>query len=129
MPRQFLHRLQKIMDEYAGGVTAAFKTSKALLERGLELMSLLKEDAGKQAARDLHELTRAWENTQRMWIAESHIRSMLFREETRWPGYYFRADTPKMDDENWLCFVNCRWDPGTGEWEMMKKDIWNIPGV
>jgi adenylylsulfate reductase subunit A len=129
MPRQFLHRLQKIMDEYAGGVTAAFKTSKALLERGLELMTLLKEDSDKQAARDLHELTRAWENTQRMWIAESHIRSILFREETRWPGYYFRADTPKMDDDNWLCFVNCRWDRGTGEWEMMKKDIWNIPGV
>jgi adenylylsulfate reductase subunit A len=34
-----------------------------------------------------------------------------------------------MDDENWLCFVNCRWDPNTDEWEMMKKDVWNIPGV
>jgi adenylylsulfate reductase subunit A len=54
---------------------------------------------------------------------------MLFREETRWPGYYFRSDTPKMDDENWLCFVNCRWDPNSGEWEMTKKDIWNMPGV
>ena len=129
MPRQFLFRLQKIMDEYAGGVTAAFKTSKALLERGLELMALLKEDSDKQAARDLNELTRVWENMQRMWIAESHIRTMLFREETRWPGYYFRSDTPKMDEENWKCFANCRWDPASGEWEMMKKDIWNMPGV
>ena len=129
MPRQFLHRLQKIMDEYAGGVTAAFKTSKALLERGLELMGLLKEDSDKQAAGDLHDLMRLWENTQRMWIAESHIRTMLFREETRWPGYYFRADTPKMDEDNWKCFANCRWDPNTGEWEMMKKDIWTMPGV
>jgi hypothetical protein len=42
MPRQFLHRLQKIMDEYAGGVTSAFKTSKALLDRGLELMGMLR---------------------------------------------------------------------------------------
>jgi len=129
MPRQYLHRLQKIMDEYAGGVTAAFKTSKSNLERGLELMGLLKEDSEKQAARDLHELMRCWENIHRTWQAESHIRSILFREETRWPGYYFRADTPKMDDENWLCFVNCRWDPDSGDWEMMKKDIWNIPGV
>ncbi|MCD6561342.1 MAG: adenylyl-sulfate reductase subunit alpha [Deltaproteobacteria bacterium] len=129
MPRQFLHRLQKIMDEYAGGVTAAFKTSKALLERGLELMAFLKEDADKQAADNLHDLMRVWENIQRMWIAESHIRTMLFREETRWPGYYFRADTPKMDEENWKCFANCRWNPGTGEWEMMKRDVWNIPGV
>jgi adenylylsulfate reductase subunit A len=117
------------MDEYAGGVTSAFKTSKALLERGLELMGILQEDSDKQAASDLHDLMRIWENTQRMWIAESHIRTMLFREETRWPGYYFRSDTPKMDDENWKCFANCRWDPNTGEWEMMKKDIWTMPGV
>ena len=129
MPRQFLHRLQKIMDEYAGGVTSAFKTSKSLLERGMELMEILQEDSDKQAARDLHELMRCWENTQRMWIAESHIRTMLFREETRWPGYYFRSDTPKMDDANWLCFANCRFDPASGEWEMTKKDIWNMPGV
>jgi adenylylsulfate reductase subunit A len=129
MPRQFLHRLQKIMDEYAGGVTAAFKTSKANLERGLELMDFLREDSGKMAARDLHELMRVWENIQRMWIAESHIRTMLFREETRWPGYYFRSDTPKMDEENWKCFANCRYNPDSGEWEMSKKDIWNIPGV
>jgi len=129
MPRQFLHRLQKIMDEYAGGVTAAFKTSKANLERGLELMEYLQEDSDKMAARDLHELMRAWENIQRMWIAESHIRTMLFREETRWPGYYFRSDTPKMDEENWKCFANCRYNPDNGEWEMSKKDVWNIPGV
>jgi adenylylsulfate reductase subunit A len=129
MPRQFLHRLQKIMDEYAGGVTSAFKTSKSNLERGLELMAYLQEDSDKMAARNLHELTRCWENIQRMWIAESHVRTMLFREETRWPGYYFRADTPRMDEENWLKFANCRWDPSNGEWEMMKKDVWNIPGV
>ncbi|MFC1839169.1 adenylyl-sulfate reductase subunit alpha [Thermodesulfobacteriota bacterium] len=129
MPRQFLHRLQKVMDEYAGGVTAAFKTSKANLERGLELMEYLKEDSDKMAARDLHELMRVWENIQRMWIAESHIRTMLFREETRWPGYYFRSDTPTMDEDNWKCFANCRYNPETGEWEMFKKDIWNIPGV
>jgi len=129
MPRQFLHRLQKLMDEYAGGVTSAFKTSNRLLERGLELMGMLKEDSDKQGARDLHELMRCWENTQRMWIADSHIRSILFREETRWPGYYFRSDTPKMDNDNWLCFVNCKWDPNTGEWDVFKKDIWTMPGV
>jgi adenylylsulfate reductase subunit A len=129
VPRQFLHRLQKLMDEYAGGVTSAFKTSKSLLERGLELMDMLREDSDKQAARDLHELMRCWENVQRMWIAESHIRTMLFREETRWPGYYFRADTPKMDNDNWLCFCNCKYDPAAGEWEMIKRDIWTMPGV
>ncbi|MFZ7110183.1 MAG: adenylyl-sulfate reductase subunit alpha [Desulfatiglandales bacterium] len=128
-PRQFLHRLQKIMDEYAGGVTSAFKTSKSLLERAVELLAFLKEDAEKQAATNLHDLMRVWENIQRMWQAEAHVRTLLFREETRWPGYYFRADTPKMDEDNWKCFANCRWDPNTGEWELMKRDIWTMPGV
>jgi adenylylsulfate reductase subunit A len=130
MPRQFLHRLQKIMDEYAGGVTAAFKTSKSNLERALELLDYLKEDSEKQGASEAYELTRVWENIHRMWQGEAHVRTILFREETRWPGYYFRADTPKMDDENWHCFVNCRWDPGSDEWEMTKKkDVWHMPGV
>ena len=44
MPDQFRMRLQKLMDEYAGGVTAQFTTSGPLLEQGLELLKLLKED-------------------------------------------------------------------------------------
>ncbi|MBW1788090.1 MAG: adenylyl-sulfate reductase subunit alpha [Deltaproteobacteria bacterium] len=127
--RQFMDRLQKIMDEYAGGVTAAFKTSKANLERGMELFVFLKEDSEKLAAEDVYGLERIWENIHRMWQGDAHIRTMLFREETRWPGYYFRSDTPKMDNDNWLCFVNCTYKPDSDEWELTKKDIWTIPGV
>jgi adenylylsulfate reductase subunit A len=119
----FMFRLQKIMDEYAGGVTAQFTTSKAMLERALELLGMLKEDAEKLAAEDLHELMRCWENIQRLWQAEAHARSILFREETRWPGYYFRSDCPKMDNQNWKVFVNCKWDPKADKWEMMKKPV------
>jgi len=126
-PDQFMHRLQKIMDEYAGGVSSAFKTSKSLLERAMELFVYLKEDSEKIGAADLHELMRGWENMHRMYQGEAHIRTMLFRDETRWPGYYFRTDTPKMDNDNWLCFANCKMDPATEEWEMMKKDIWTLP--
>ena len=124
-----MDRLQKIMDEYAGGVTAAFKTSKPNLERALELFVYLKEDSEKLGASDIYSLERCWENIHRMWQGEAHIRTILFRDETRWPGYYFRADTPKMDDKNWLCFVNCKWDPATDKWNLMKKDIWTMPGV
>lgn len=122
-PFQFMFRLQKIMDEYAGGVSAQFKTSKANLERGLELLDFLREDADSLAAEDSYELERCWENVHRMWQAEAHVRTMLFREETRWPGYYFRADTPTMDEDNWLCFANVSWDPKTGEWSTCKRDI------
>ncbi len=126
-PKMFMFRLQKIMDEYCGGVSSQFTTNNALLTRGLELLGMLKEDSEKLAAADLHELMRVWENTHRMWIAESHLRHVMFREESRWPGYYFRADFPDMDEANWKCFVNSVWDPKTGEWTMKKVPIVNLP--
>jgi len=122
MPKMFMFRLQKIMDEYAGGVSAQFTTNKSMLDRALELLAFMKEDSEKLAARDLHELMRAWENVHRMWQAEAHVRTILFREETRWPGYYFRADCPTMKDE-WKVFANCVWHPDSGEWEMIKRDV------
>ncbi len=122
-PKMFMFRLQKLMDEYAGGVSTHFITTKPLMEKGLGFLQFMKEDSEKLAAENLNELMRCWENIHRMWQAESHLRSMLFREETRWPGYYFRGDFPKMNQEEWHCFANCRWNPETNEWEMMKKDV------
>ena len=125
-PRMFMFRLQKIMDEYAGGVSSQFTTNKPQLERALELLEFLKEDSRKLAAPNLHELMRCWENIHRMWQAEAHVRTVLFRDETRWPGYYFRADKPKMDEEEWHVFANCRFDPSTGDWEMRTRPIHRI---
>ncbi len=122
IPKMFMFRLQKIMDEYAGGVTAQFQTNQKSLEKALELLDFLREDSEKLAARDLHELMRAWENVHRMWQAEAHVRTILFREETRWPGYYFRSDFPSLN-EDWKVFANCIWHPDSGEWEMVKRDV------
>jgi adenylylsulfate reductase subunit A len=123
IPKMFMLRLQKIMDEYAGGVSMRFTTTEPLLKRGLELLALLKEDQAKLGAKDVHDLMRAWENTHRMYQAEAHVRSILFRQETRWPGYYFRADKPTMDEQNWHVFVNCRIDPKTDQWELKKIPV------
>jgi adenylylsulfate reductase, subunit A len=125
-PKMFMFRLQKIMDEYAGGVTAQFITNEFQLKRALELLALLKEDSEKLAAADLHELMRCWENVQRMWQAEAHVRTMLFRDETRWPGYYFRADKPKIDEAKWTVFANCKFDPKAGTWEMMTRPVMQV---
>jgi len=124
-PRSFMHRLQKIMDEYAGGVTTNFTTSKPMLEKGLEQLVMLREDSEKLGAEDHNELMRCWENKHRLAQAEAHIRSMLFREETRWPGYYFRADYPEIKAD-WKCFVNCKQDPKTGEWEMIRREVLDL---
>ncbi len=121
-PKMFMFRLQKIMDEYAAGVSAQFTTNKPMLEKALELLEVLKEDSEKLAAEDLHELMRVWENVQRLWQAEVHVHTMLAREETRWPGYYYRSDTPTIDNDNWLAFMNAKWSP-EGGWEMIKRPV------
>jgi len=125
-PRMFMFRLQKIMDEYAAGITSQFITNEALLNKGLELLALLKEDSAKLAAANHHELMRCWENVHRMWQAEAHVRTILFRKETRWPGYYFRADMPKLDEENWHVFANCRFDSKTNTWETKSRKVLHV---
>ncbi len=122
LPSQFQKRLQKIMDEYVAGVSTYYQTNKILLEEGLKYLTMLKEDSANLRAKDLHELMRAWENYHRVWAAELHLRHILFREETRYPGFYYRADYPGLDEENWHCFVNSRYNPATGEWEMKKVE-------
>ncbi len=125
-PKMFMFRLQKIMDEYAGGVSSQFTTNKNLMEKGMELLAFLQEDSANLAASNLHELMRCHENVQRMWQAEAHIRTIMFREETRWPGYYFRADYPKMDETNWKCFVNCAYNRDKNEWKLRKVPIHSL---
>jgi adenylylsulfate reductase subunit A len=121
-----LHRIQKIMDEYAGGPSTLYMTSGPMLERGLELMQMFREDAPNLAARDLHDLLRCWELWDRIDSAEACLRHMLFREETRWPGYYYRGDHPRLDDQNWHCFTLSRYDRKSGEWTMEKAPVYHI---
>jgi len=122
LPRMLQIRLQKLMDEYVAGTSTYYQTNKVMLEHGLHLLEMVKEDSRNMRAKDLHELLRAWENYHRVRTAEVHLRHILYREETRYPGFFYRSDFPDLDEENWHCFVNSRMDPETGEWTMMKKD-------
>src|ERR1051326_3238128 len=127
-PKMALHRLQKIMDEYGAGLGSQFLTTEHMLEKGLERIGVFRDDLNKLAARDLHDLLRCWEVHDRTWCAEAHLRHMLFRQETRWPGYYYRADYPTLDDENWKVFTTSRYDAKGGEWQLEKVPFQsNIP--
>jgi len=120
-PKMLQMRLQKTMDEYVAGTSTYYQTNGKLLELGLKYLGYLKEDSKKMRAKDLHELMRAWENYHRIITAEAHLRHILFREETRYPGFYYRTDFPKLDPQNWQCFVNSKIDPATGDWTMIKR--------
>jgi adenylylsulfate reductase subunit A len=119
-PRMLQFRLMKIMDEYVGGCSTYYTTSGSLLEEGLKKLEILKEDAAMLAASNLHELLRCWENYHRIWAAETHARHIQFREESRYPGYYYRGDFPGIDDENWKCFTNSKYTAATNSWELKK---------
>jgi adenosine phosphosulphate reductase, alpha subunit len=123
-PNQGVIRLEKIMDEYAGGWGSLYTTNEHLLNRGLELLLMLKEDLHRLAAQNFHQLQRAWELHHRVLTAEAVIRHTMFRKETRWPGYYYRADYPKLDDQNWHVFVNSRYE--NGEWRIFTRPVYHI---
>jgi adenylylsulfate reductase subunit A len=119
-PKQALLRLQKIMDEYVAGQGSGYITNAPTLTRGLQLLGMLHEDLPRVGARDLHDLLRVWEVWDRYYCAEAHARHMLFREETRWPGYYYRGDFPRLDETNWKCFTTSTYDPDTHAWTLSK---------
>jgi len=126
LPIQGLQRLEKIMDEYVGGISTGYMTNEPLLTRGLEMLAMLREDMDHIGAEDLHQLQRAWELKHRLVASESVTHHTLFREETRWPGYYYRGDHMKLDDDDWHCFTLSRYHRDSNEWEMEKAPVYHI---
>jgi adenylylsulfate reductase subunit A len=119
-PKALQARLMKIADEYFGGCATWYMTSKTMLEAGLQKLDMLKEDCNKMAAANLHELLRCFENYHRILSVEAHARHILFREESRYPGYYYRGDFNKIDDANWKCFTNSVYHADTNTWDYKK---------
>ena len=125
-PKQGLVRLQKIMDEYGAGASTWYTTNEPTLLRGIELIEMFREDLTHLAARNRHELMRCWELVHRTWVGEAHLRHLLYRKETRWPGYYYRSDYPDLDDANWRVFVNSKFDAAKNSWDLQTKPYRNI---
>ncbi len=120
-PKMLQFRLQKIMDEYVAGVATYYNTNDKMLAVAEEKLGMLKEDAEKMRAKDLHELLRAWENYHRILTAEAHMKHIQFREESRYPGFYYRTDKNFVDETNWHCFVNSIYDKKTKTWTCFKR--------
>jgi len=121
-PKMLQFRLQKIMDEYVAGTSTWYKTNAKMLDVAEEKLNMLKEDAEKMRAKDLHELLRAWENYHRIITAEAHMKHIQFREESRYPGFYYRMDFNLVDEENWKCFVNSTYDKKSQTWTCKKVE-------
>ncbi len=125
-PEGMMYRLMKATHEYGAGTATYYLTTNKNLEIVMGLLETMREDCEKLAAGDLHELMRAWEIYHRIWTVESHLRHIQFRKETRYPGFYYQADYPNQDDENWFCFTNSKYDPKAQKWDTFKRDYVQI---
>ncbi|MBI3991541.1 MAG: adenylyl-sulfate reductase subunit alpha [Candidatus Omnitrophica bacterium] len=127
-PREMEERLQKVMDEYAGGISTFYEINEERLQVAKRHIKRLKEQIKFLAARDLHELMLAHEVIDRVDLAEVLLEHLSYRKETRWPGFQTRLDYPNRDDFNWLKFINsCR--DKAGEIKIMERPYKQlIPG-
>lgn len=105
-PGELEERLQKIMDEYAGGISTGYELYEEKLLLAREKLSALKKLLPYLRATGLHELMQAHEVIDRVEVARVLVEHLLYRQETRWPCYQTRVDYPERDDEKWLKFVN-----------------------
>jgi adenylylsulfate reductase subunit A len=120
-PAGMAMRLMKMTNEYGAGTATFYMTNGKSLEVLMDLFEMFREDLEKIAAGDLHELLRAWEIIHRLYTVQAHTRHIQFREESRFPGFYYRGDFMGQNDEEWFCFVNSSYDKKTNEWTLKKE--------
>jgi len=125
-PNGMMYRMMKNTHEYGAGTSTFYQTSSKMLEICINNLEVMREDAEKLAAGDLHELMRAWEIYHRLYTVEAHLRHIQYRKETRYPGFYYQADCPGQDDKNWFCFTNSTYDKKTNQWSLKKVDYIKI---
>jgi adenylylsulfate reductase subunit A len=125
-PEGMMYRLMKATHEYGAGTATYYQTTSKKPRNHHGSAGNHARRLRKTGGRRLHELMRAWEIEHRIWTVESHLRHIQFRKETRYPGFYYQADYPGQDDENWFCFVNSKYDPEKAEWDIFKKDYIKI---
>lgn len=99
--------MQKVMDNYAGGISTHYQFNEnqlALAEEKINQLMILSKDL---KAEDLHELMFLYELKERLTVCLSVIAHLRARKETRWHSFAENLDHPKKSDE-WLKYVNSK---------------------
>ena len=120
-PEEVKERLQRLMDEYAGGTSQFYRVNEEQLNYALRHIEMLKKQVEFLKAGSLHELMHAHEVMDRIEVAEIVCHHLKGRKETRWAGWQTRTDYPDRDDENYNCFVESRRNLDSGEIEVFTR--------
>lgn len=104
-PWQMEERIQRIMDEYAGGLSSFLEMNEERLIRARNELARCETQLPYLIAHDMHQLTAAHEVADRLLVARAVVEHLAYRKETRWPGFQTRLDYPERDDHHWLKFI------------------------
>ena len=99
--------MQKVMDEYAGGISTNYQFNEKQLKLADEKISQLLELSKDVKAEDMHDLMFAYELKDRLLVCKSLIAHLFYRKETRWHTFNENLDHPKTD-EKFFKYVNSK---------------------
>lgn len=103
--------MQKVMDEYAGGIASNYQFNEKQLDLAEEKIVRLSELADQVGAEDMHELLFAYELKERLLVCQVLIEHLRNRKETRWHSFNENLDHPETD-QNFEKYVNSRMEDG-----------------
>ena len=99
--------MQKVMDEYAGGISTNYQFNEKQLKLADEKISQLIELSKGVKAEDMHDLMFAYELKDRLLVCKSFISHLIYLKETRWHTFNENLDHPKLD-EKFFKYVNSK---------------------
>ena len=99
--------MQKVMDEYAGGISTHYQFNEKQLALAKEKIEKIEKLAENVNAGDMHELMFVYELKERLTVCKSVIAHLFARKETRWHSFDENLDYPKKSGD-WLKYVNSK---------------------
>ena len=108
---QLEEAMQKIMDQYAGGIGTDYRYSETSLAKADEKIAALLPVVDTLAASDTYELMQIYELRERLILCRAVIAHLAARKETRWHSFGENTDYPEQS-EDWMKYVNSRMENG-----------------
>lgn len=112
--------MQKVMDEYAGGIASNYQFNEKQLKLADEKIDQLTALSEHAAAGNMHELLFAYELKERLVVCKSLIAHLRNRKETRWHSFNENLDYPNTD-EAYFKYLNSKLVDG--KIQMILRDI------
>ena len=117
---QLEEAMQKIMDQYAGGIGTDYRYSETGLAKADEKIAALLPVVDTLAAADTYELMQIYELRERLIVCRAVIAHLAARKETRWHSFGENTDYPEQS-EDWMKYVNSRME--NGEIKILYRDL------